>query len=559
MNVSSKWTDTHLPCPKCGSSDALSTNDKGWSHCFSCGANLRLDKLDDVVYNNTSSKDNLSYSIHNSCSIDNLSYSISNNLNSNEKVITKAMSYGSKEYLGWRGITKDTFKAFNCLGRIADNGEPIGIEFPYGADATKVRSLKLKEFHWEGKPKAVSELFGQTKFSPGCAESITITEGEMDALSVFQMTGSKWPTVSVRSASSAKKDCEQAFKFLNSFNKIYLAFDNDEPGQKACVEVARLFDVNKVYHVQFGAGFKDANDYLTQGKQAEFNRVWWNAKKFLPKGIINSYEDIDKILRTTKAGSLADYPFPTLQEMTYGIREGELILFTAQEKVGKTEIFRAIEYSLLKNTDYNIGLVHLEEEEKRSVQGLLSYELNTPVHLPDCQLTVDDQLEAYRKLTNRDGRLHFYTHFGSDDPETILDSIRYLVTVCHCKFIFLDHITMLVTGYEGDDERKKLDYISTRLAMMTRELSFTLFMISHVNDEGKTRGSRNISKVADLIVHLERDNEAEDFDTRNTTHLLVRGNRYAAKSGPAGYLWFDPSTYKIKEKEIEDTALAERF
>ena len=152
-------------------------------------------------------------------------------------------------------------------------------------------------------------------------------------------------------------------------------------------------------------------------------------------------------------------------------------------------------------------------------------------------------------MTKKDDRVYFYSHFGSDDPDVILDVIRYLVAVCDCKFIFLDHITMLVTGFEEDDERKKLDYISTRLAMLTRELNFTLFLISHVNDDGKTRGSRNIAKVADLIISLSRDIESEDLDTRNTTKVLVKGNRFAGMTGPIKPLYFDVKTYVLQEKD----------
>lgn len=39
----SEWVQTHLPCPDCGSSDALSINDEGWSKCFSCGQNRKVD------------------------------------------------------------------------------------------------------------------------------------------------------------------------------------------------------------------------------------------------------------------------------------------------------------------------------------------------------------------------------------------------------------------------------------------------------------------------------------------------------------------------------------
>ena len=299
--------------------------------------------------------------------------------------------------------------------------------------------------------------------------------------------------------------------------------------------------------------FKDANEALMAPDGIKhLVASWWAAKKYKPKGIIGDYDEIEEILRKKDQAAIGSYPFPTLQQMSYGVRSGELVLFTAQEKVGKTEVLRAIEHHLLKTTQENVGIIHLEETEKRSVQGLIGYELGVPCHLPDSGLSIEDQFKTYRFLTkDKEDRVQFYQHFGSDDPDVILDSIRYLVAGGGCKFVFLDHITMLVTGFAEteQDERKTLDRISTRLAMMTRELDFTLFLVSHVNDEGRTRGSRNIAKVADLIIHLDRDLEASDADARNTTSLMVRGNRFAGITGPAGYLMFDPKTFTLKEKD----------
>lgn len=555
----------HLPCLDCGSSDGLSAYEDG-TYCHVC-RKLHRDKRflltnpknhDRVVVrdrdtiellknSNRDTKETLS-----SFSYKPLSTSLSTSLKG-DQLVSKPITNS------YRSINSTTFGKYGVTGRTEPTtGHLHSVAFPYGPAFRKVRLTTTKDFFAEGSSADSLPLFGMDRFAPGSAKAITITEGELDALSVYQMMGD-YPCVSIKGASSARRDCERAYKYLDSFEKIYLCFDADVHGEKAAHDVATLFDVNKVYHVVMGGECKDANDYLTKGKQSEFTKLWWNAKKFLPKGIVNSYSDIKEILGKGSQSSIATYPFPTLQDMTYGIREAELNLFTAMEKVGKTEIMRAIEYHLLKTTEHNIGIIHLEEEEKRSVQGLLSYELDCPVHLPDCGVSLDDQVRAYEKLTGRDGRLHFYTHFGSDDPDSILDAIRYLVNVCHCKFIFLDHITMLVTGYEGEDERRKLDYLSTRLAMLTRELRFTLFLVSHVNDAGQTRGSRNISKVADLIVSLDRDCEATDFDRRNTTTVLIKGNRFAAKSGPAGYLIFDPTTYKIKEKTAEDAAIEVPF
>ena len=111
---------------------------------------------------------------------------------------------------------------------------------------------------------------------------------------------------------------------------------------------------------------------------------------------------------------------------------------------------------------------------------------------------------------------------------------------------------MMVTGMEGnDDERRKLDYLSTRLAMMVHQYDFSLILISHINDDGKTRGSRNISKVCHLQVQLDRDKLAETFDARHTTTMTVLKNRFAYKTGNGGYLLFDPKSFIIKERSVE--------
>lgn len=470
-----------------------------------------------------------------------------------ERFIIKAMSSVSptilkvpKNYINLRGITDRTMAAFDVRAVVnLQTAKPEKLIFPYGDEAQKVRFLENKEFTCYGKMSEAS-LFGKDKFSPGQNMAITITEGELDALSVYQMLGSKYPVVSVRSSSTAREDCSRSHDYINSFDRIYLCLDNDGPGEAAAKKVADLFDINKIYLVNLGA-FKDANEMLQAGKEKEFVSVWFNSKRYIPKGIISEYTDIESILTKPTDVSKVSYPFPTLQEMTYGIRSKEVIAILAQEKIGKTEFIRNIEHHILKNTDEKIGIIHLEEDEKRSIQGLIGLHLQQPVHLPDCMVPVSDQFEAYKSLTKTSDRVYFYPHFGSDDPNAILEIIRYMTAVIGCKYIFVDHITMLVTGFEGDDERKKLDFLSTKFLEMTRKLDFTMFLVSHVNDNGLTRGSRNITKVADLIISLSRNIEATDEDSRNTTYVTVRGNRFAGRTGPAGVLRFSPETFTLSE------------
>lgn len=517
------------PCPCGQSSDAYATNTDGSAKCFSCG------KFFPKGAEGAGNQDEV----------------FMDKRDRSNKKVTDRGGKVSLDDLTWqnvsvRGVSKEALSFFDCpvgvLGEV-----PKLLSFPYPSGRVLMKDLERKDFFWTGEKKddhTGGDLFGQDKF-PSSGKAVTVCEGALDALSVYDMFGRKYPVVAVKSAQSAKNECGAAYDYLDSFDKIYLCFDNDAPGQEAARQVARLFDFNKVYLVDLVR--KDPNEYLEAGEAELFQKIWWSAKRFVPEGILASYSEFDKVIDDDTEKPSVPYPWETLQEMTYGARTGELVLFTALEGRGKTEIFRALEYHFLKTTDDNIGIIHLEENKARTIKGLVGYEVQSPIHLPPYAISKEEIKSTFRKVTGRDERVHLYSHYGSDDPDVILSTVRFMAGACNCKRIFLDHITMVVSGLAGDDERRALDYISTRLAMMTEELDFTLFLISHVNDEGQTRGSRNISKVADLRIDLYRDIEAEDEMIRNTTKLTVSKNRFAGKTGPGGQLYFDPSTYVLKE------------
>lgn len=455
-----------------------------------------------------------------------------------------------KDYVPTRGISATTMRFFGVATEVVDN-KPANILFEFDPGFYQIRSLTSKSFRIvkpEGEEWKPS-LFGKTRFNAGSNKSLTITEGAFDALAVYEMNGN-YPVVAVQSATSAMKECSANREYLNSFDEIVLCLDNDEQGEKAAKQVASLFDFNKVRKVSLTL-YKDANDYLINGEVKAFRNAWFNAKRYMRDDIISSYSDIEAALRDKQNKPSIAFPFGKLQEHTWGARYGDVVLITAPEGIGKTEVVRAIEYDWLKKTDVNLGIIHLEESKDRSIEGLVGYELHTPVHFPTSNVSIEEKLKAYKSVVKRDDRLHIFTHFGSDDPNDLLGAIRFLVASCGCKAVFLDHITMVVTGRDDGDERKDLDYLSTQLKMLAKELDFILVMVSHVNDDGKTRGSRNISKIADIRIDLNRDLLSSDPDIRNTTTLTLSKNRFGSVTGPAGALQFDFSTFMIEDKIVE--------
>src|SRR5258705_4282009 len=171
-----------------------------------------------------------------------------------------------------------------------------------------------------------------------------------------------------------------------------------------------------------------------------------------------------------------------------------------------------------------------------------------PAHSRGGGLRKRGTFQAVQDVVRADERLHIYSHFGSDDPEDILDTVRFLVSARGCRRVLLDHITMVVSGLGGKAQTDSLDYLATRLEMMVKELDFGLIMFSHVNDEGLTRRSRIISKVADIRIDLYRDIVNPDPIIQRITKLVVSKNRFCGRTGPAGELLFDPATYTLKEE-----------
>lgn len=503
-----EWVKAHIPCPCGESSDAYSLRADGSGKCHSCGKFFPGEKRVP------------------------------------EFVEDKPFTY---EYIARRNISKATHEFFNVKAQIDLVGKPVSVAYPYQNNNAKVKTLDHKAFHWTGpNPSSVKGGWGLDKFEAGSAKAITIVEGEDDAMSAYQMLGG-YPVYSIKSAGTALSDVRHDFDKLNSFGKIYICTDADQRGQEAAAKIAACFDFKKVYHVKLTNG-KDATEYNENGKQEEFKKAWFGAGHFLPEGIVSSFADIDAIVDNNEEDTGIPWPFSGLQEATDGIKRAKSYLVTGLEGIGKTEFFHALEFYLISQfPGERIAVIHLEEPVIDNVKKKAGYQLRVPTLFSDSPVSKDEIKKAYHDWAKTDDRVYIYNFFGSDDPDTLLSKIRFFVAACGCTRVFLDNITITATGRIGDDERKELDYLSTKLEMQVKELKHTLFVISHENDLGQTRGSRNISKVFDVWINMKRDIGAADEYTRNQQFLTLLKGRGCRRTGPAGTLVYDPGTATLIE------------
>lgn len=520
----------HLPCDDCGSSDARSVDDKGWSHCFSCQTNRKDDGLHVVGSRKVKKMDD-------------------NFENTRDDFLL-----GDFVTLTDRGITSATAKQYKVLKQ----KDQILFGY-YNAEgmlsAAKVRK-EGKQFRTTGE-WAEGVLFGQQLFNKG-GKYVTITEGEIDACSAYQMLGSKYPVVSVRNgAGSAIKDCKAQYEWLNSFENIVVMFDNDEVGRNAAQQVAKLFG-GKSRVAKYPEGLKDANDFLMANKSKEFVDCFWRAERYKPEGIVCTSEMLDKLL-APRPRSIGNYPFEGLNALTYGVRPYELVTVTAGSGLGKSQFLREILYHLLQTTDFNIGALFLEESDIRTVESIMSVHANKLFHLDPDSVGTEEYVKAFKE-THGTERIHLAGDFGSSEIDDIVSKVRELALAMDCKIIFLDHISIIVSAQSNGDERKAIDELMTKLRMLVQETGIVLFAVSHLKrSEGKgheegastslgqLRGSQSIAQLSDMVLGLERHAQADDEQTRNTTQVRVLKNRFAGVTGKACSLLYTHSDGRMRE------------
>jgi twinkle protein len=368
------------------------------------------------------------------------------------------------------------------------------------------------------------------------------------------MQGSKYPCVSVKSASSAVKDCRQEFMYLDSFEHIVVCFDKDDakvnpqtgavhyPGQEAARAVASMFKPGKVRILTL-AQAKDANDYLMLGKAKEFVQEWWAAPAFTPAGLkLGSamWEEINK----PKNYETVTYPWDGINKATYGLRLSEFVLITAEKKVGKTTFLKEIAYHLRNNSKHGLGLMLFEETNSDTCIGLMSIAASKRLHLPDVRAGVtDEEFRGYYDSTVNTDRIVIWDHFGSNDIIEVLSKVRHMAAL-GCRYIILDHLSIIVSDQSGD-ERKQLDEISTKLKTLCMELNICVIAVIHLSRSGVIRGSAGPEQLANIVVKLHRDVLDDDPWRRNVTKVVVEANRFCGDTGPVDWLYYDKETGRM--------------
>lgn len=518
----------HEPCPECGSKNNLARYDDGSAYCFGCQHSERGQS--DPPKTRSKPK---------------------------EHRVSDLVNGGVCRYLPKRGLTEETCAKFNYRADVDFKGEKVQVANYYkdGAIVAQKLRTKDKDFVVTGDTKAISKLlFGAHLWRDGGGEKsrIIVTEGEIDAMSVSQAQGNKWPVVSVpNGAQGAAKTIAANIEYLEKFSTVVFCFDMDEPGVEAAKECAQLLTPGKakIAHLPL----KDANEMLVAGRAKELIDATWNAKEWRPDGIVA----IDEIMGDAEKPIERGLPwcFPELTRWTYGRRWGDLYAFGAGSGIGKTDVLtQQIAYDVTE-LKQSVGVIYLEQQPTETAKRVAGKVAGRRFHVPDAGWTVEEQRAALKKLS---GKVYFYDNFGETDWDVVKAKIRYMHVARGVRLFYLDHLTAMA---DTANEKESLEQIMKEMAGLAKALGIIIHFVSHLTTpEGKPheeggrvmakhfKGSRAIMFWSYYMFGLERDTQHKDPERRRITTFRCVKDRYTGQAnGNTFGLSYDVDTGRLFE------------
>ena len=458
-----------------------------------------------------------------------------------------------------RKLRGETLEKYKVKIEVDKHGNIIKHHYPYHNQAGEMVGIKTrivdgKKFFGAGVTSSSNQLFGQHLARPG-GKYITICEGELDAMSGYEMFGG-YSFVSVGNGANGIDNIKANLEYLDSFENVILCFDDDSAGREASRKIAPLIGPNKCKILTLSK-HKDLSEYLTSGDAKLFQDEWWEAKPYVVSGVA-TIDDIKLALENYKDTELIPLPdsFGELQLMTRGgLARGELTSIIAHTSIGKTTILNELIYHFATKTEEKIGCFMVEDNIDETVRKVVSVHTETNLQLkrPE-ELDTDDILKNAIDI-GFSSKIQLYDDGGgSIDIDEMFSKIRYFVKGLGCSVILVDPLHTAIKNLSNENIEEVMD----RFIKLCKETKACVILSTHTRkpDDGShphkiseydVKGSGAIPQACHNNILFSRDKLAEDEYEKNSIRIRVPKLRRTGQTGEAGWSHFDSESGRLEK------------
>jgi twinkle protein len=468
-----------------------------------------------------------------------------------------------------RQVTSVTFPWF-----VKDNDLPVRV---------KVRAIEDKRFMRLDPPGGPWGFFGWPTVSPD-SEEVVLTEGELDALSVYQETG--LPAISL--PNGARSFPPALVEQMEQFKKIYVWCDDDVPGREGAEMCVKKLGRHRCHIVRSRSGRqngpKDANEVLqartalrarhaeeaaalrAEGAEADvtaameelrqrhaeeeaavdMKKLIQGAEGVKHEHVLNfeairhevkqEFQDFEAINGTSFGSSL-----PGLDKILKGHRSGELTLLTGRTGQGKTTVCAQISLDLCEQGVHTLW-GSFEIRNVRLAAKMLQQ--HGRVSLKNCTDELFDKTaDSFTTLP-----LWFLGYYGSTDVDEVLDAMEYAVYVHDVRHVVIDNLQFMTSREARDgDIFRILDSALHKLRQFASTFNVHITLVIHPRKDDESQlltlssvfGSAKATQESDNVIILQNNGIVKFLD--------IRKNRF---DGELGFVPFEFNKKTMRFKEL---------
>jgi len=362
---------------------------------------------------------------------------------------------------------------------------------------------------------------------------------------------------------------------IKKFQRVLVAFDDDETGNKLNRDVGKIFR-GKVRKLKMPAGCNDPNDCLKQGRGAEFVDAWFNPVDVFDGGSLSTlakYRDQAKVVPTMGIS----WPWPSMNAVTYGMRLNYLSVWGAGTGVGKTKTTKEIVFNNAYQHDKPTVVIYLEEQARKTVRSFAGFLINKDLTAPPCTDKNDPDYTEMRDYTEQqandaidklcdDGRIIIGDLEGRKDVDSVLEVMEEALALGF-EYFTVDNLT----AFEHKGEKGKgnkvdaIDETMKRLGTFKDENDVFILLLSHLkkvygertpHEEGGRvniqdfRGAGSITFWANDVWSICRNTVADSFAEKClTTYECLKNRDVGHKAGSKVYASMSMKTGRLLETD----------
>lgn len=478
----------------------------------------------------------------------------------------------------YRGIRDDVLRTFGVRNEYDEStGEIVARYYPCTEDGELV-GWKCRQHPKTfgvgnlGRTGNTCDLYGQFKFKNG-GKVCLIVGGEEDQHAAYQMlkdyyVSKGWefepavvsPTIG---ETGAAKQIQNQYDWFSGYDKIIIGMDSDDAGEKAVEKIVGVLPKGRVFIAKWS--LKDPNEMLLKGKERQFVSDFYNAKAYVPEGIVASNSLSDKMREELKIPKIPLPPFMhKLQKMMAGgIPLGRIVNMGSASGTGKSTIIDECVYYWIFNSPHMIGIVSLESDSGQYGIKILSRHISNKIELLESDdaiallETEDVKKKEYELFNTEDGNPRFYLVEERDGgAESLKAAIENMIISMGCKVIILDPLQDVLDSLPGEEQALFMAWQKG----MVKSHKVSFINVNHVRKNGTGQkansagadlheedfhGNSAIFKSGACNLLFMRDKEAEDPIDRNTTQMKASKIRWTGLTGNAGSYYYDNPTHTM--------------